>query len=143
MSDEKRGTSRQIGAVEDTGSRRRRGRTQHLQQPRRHQVAEGNKIGRRWRRYRAAQIAVFAGVSGRQAGGQAGGRARARIVQAYDGERVDAVLRRRESRTDAGQKRMHGDRVDRHPAQYLPAQTHLGSVPLKYRSLNLPHTIDA
>lgn len=139
MSDERRGTSRKIGTEGDAGAWRRRNRRQHLQQTRRCQAADQHQTGRRWRRGGAAQIAVFAGVPWRQTSRLLAGRCRrAGIVQADDGEGIDAALSGRESGADAGQQRMHGDCVDRHPAQHLSrAQSHLRKTPRISRRVSL------
>src|SRR6185437_15835734 len=104
MSDGKRGTSRKIRTEGDADVGCRRYRAQHLLQPCRHESADEHDIGRRWRRRDAAEVAMFAGVPGDWTRRLlAGLGARAGIVQADDGERVDAVLSRSKSRADTGQ----------------------------------------
>ena len=97
------------------------------------------RSGDRWQSGGTAQVAVFAGVPRHQAGRLLDGRwCCAGIVQADDGEGIDAALSGRERGADAGQQRMHGDRVDRHPAQHLSrAHTHLRKTPRISRSVSL------
>jgi hypothetical protein len=99
-----------------------RRRAQDMQQPRRHEIADQHDIGRRRGCCRAAQVAMFAGVSRHQVG-------LARRFVAGECGRRSAVADDREGidgcpvggdRRQAEQNNVQGDRLDRQQSHTSP-----------------------